>query len=81
MLNRGNAEIHFWQAPSEEVARALASQSSCYIRTKNIEELYAEFKKQNVPFGYELTDQPWGMKEMQVNEPYGIAIRFGEQIS
>lgn len=80
ILSRDNAEIQFWQAPSKEEAKTIAVQSSCYIRVKNISELYEEFKGRGVPFGYELTEQPWGMKEMQVNEPYGNAIRFGEQI-
>ncbi|ARN75256.1 bleomycin resistance protein [Oceanicoccus sagamiensis] len=80
IVSRGNAEIHFWQAPSKEEAKAIASQSSCYIRVNHIEELFAEFKQSGAPFGYELAEQPWGMKEMQVNEPYGNAIRFGESI-
>ncbi len=49
-----------------------------YIRVKNISLLYEEFKHRQTPFGYELTQQPWGMNEMQVNDPYGNAIRFGE---
>ena len=81
ILCRGNAEIQFWQTASEEEAKKIAMQSSCYIRVQNISELYAEFKNNDTPFGYELTEQPWGMKEMQVNEPYGNAIRFGEQIA
>ncbi|WP_019340187.1 bleomycin resistance protein [Stutzerimonas stutzeri] len=81
ILCRGNAEIQFWQAPSEEKAKTIAMQSSCYIRVTNITELYKEFKSNGAPFGYELTEQSWGMKEMQVNEPYGNAIRFGEEIA
>ncbi len=81
VLSRDKAEIQFWQVPSEDEARVIAMQSSCYIRVQNISELYAEFKSNDVPFGYELTEQPWGMKEMQVNEPYGNAIRFGEKIA
>lgn len=80
ILCRGNAEIQFWQVSTEEEAKVIAMQSSCYIRVKNISELYEEFKVKDVPFGYELTVQPWGMNEMQVNEPYGNAIRFGEQV-
>jgi hypothetical protein len=32
-------------------------------------------------FRYELTTQPWGMHEMQIDDPYGNAIRFGERVS
>ncbi len=79
IIKRGKTEIHFWQAPTEAEARAIACQSSCYIRVENIEALFAEFKANGAPFAYELTKQPWGMYEMQVNDPYGNAIRFGEQ--
>ena len=75
---REQVEIHFWYAGSEEEARKYGSASSCYIRVKNVSLLYEEFKRRETPFGYELTQQPWGMNEMQVNDPYGNAIRFGE---
>jgi len=77
---RGDVEIHFWDAGPEDDARKYGSVSSCYIRVKNIQPLYEEFKERNAPFGYELTVQPWGMNEMQINDPYGNAIRFGEII-
>ncbi len=79
IVKRGDTEIHFWQAPTENEAKAIACQSSCYIRVKNIEALFTEFKAAGAPFAYELTKQPWGMNEMQINDPYGNAIRFGEQ--
>ena len=79
IVKRGSAEIHFWQAPTEAEAKAIAAQSSCYIRVENIEALFAEFMANGAPFAYELTRQPWGMYEMQVNDPYGNAIRFGEE--
>lgn len=80
ILKRGSAEIHFWQAPTEAEACELGSNSSCYIRVQNIQDLYQEFKTNNAPFRYELTKQPWGMNEMQIDDPYGNAIRFGESI-
>jgi uncharacterized glyoxalase superfamily protein PhnB len=79
IIRRGQAEIHFWQAPTEADAKRIAIQSSCYIRVRNIEPLFEEFKGNGAPFAYELTRQPWGMHEMQVNDPYGNAIRFGER--
>lgn len=80
IVQRGAAEIHFWQTPTEENAREIAMQSSCYIRVANIESLFLEYSQNGVPFGYELARQPWGMNEMQVNDPYGNAIRFGERL-
>ena len=78
ILRRGPAELHFWRTPSEEEARALGRQSSCYIRVENIEPLFKELKERGAPFRYELTRQPWGLNEMQIDDPYGNAIRFGE---
>ena len=80
IVRRGSAEIHFWQASTEEEATKLGSQSSCYIRVENIEPLFEELKTSRSPFRYELTVQPWGMNEMQIDDPYGNAIRFGEPV-
>ena len=79
IVRRGAVEIHFWQAADETVAKELASQSSCYIPVENIYPLFVELKEKGAPFAYELTKQPWGMNEMQVDDPYGNAIRFGER--
>ena len=81
IVRRDSAEIHFWQADTEEEAKAIASQSSCYIRVENIGLLFDELKSKGAPFRYELTEQPWGMLEMQIDDPYGNAIRFGEQLT
>lgn len=80
IVRREAAEIHFWQAESEEEAKKIGRVSSCYIRVENIELLFQELKKKNVTFRYELTKQPWGMNEMQIDDPYLNAIRFGENI-
>lgn len=80
ILKRGHCEIHFWQT-SEEEALNLGRNSSCYIRTSLVDELFSEFKERGVVFRYELVDQPWGMREMQIDDPYGNAIRFGRSVS
>jgi uncharacterized glyoxalase superfamily protein PhnB len=79
-LKRGATEIHFWQTNTEEEANKLGSNSSCYIRVQNIQSLYKEFKQNGATFRYELTKQPWGMNEMQIDDPYLNAIRFGESV-
>ncbi|WP_373997618.1 bleomycin resistance protein [Bdellovibrio bacteriovorus] len=76
-LKRGAAEIHFWKT-TEEAAKSLGRNSSCYIRVENIEVLFEEFKSRGVKFRYELIKQPWGMNEMQIDDPFENAIRFGE---
>ncbi|MNL06365.1 Bleomycin resistance protein [compost metagenome] len=78
IVKRGAAEIHFWQTPTENEATELGSESSCYIRVQNINALFAEFKEKGATFRYELKKQPWGMNEMQIDDPYMNAIRFGE---
>jgi uncharacterized glyoxalase superfamily protein PhnB len=79
IVQRGQAEIHFWQAATEAAAKAIGNQSSCYIRVENIEALYTELQRNGAAIRYGLTLQPWGMNEMQVDDPYGNAIRFGER--
>lgn len=81
IASREQVEIHFWDAGSEEEAIKYGSASSCYIRVQNIGPLFEELKARKAPFGYELTPQAWGMNEMQINDPYGNAIRFGEVIA
>ncbi len=80
ILKRENAEIHFWQAPTEQGAKDIGQESSCYIRVENISSFFEELKARQTIFRYELTKQPWGMNEMQIDDPYGNAIRFGEEI-
>lgn len=81
IMERGKAEIHFWTAESEAEARRLGAESSCYIRVVGVDELFEEFKRNGVKFRYELMKQPWGMYEMQIDDPYMNAIKFGEVIS
>ncbi len=80
MVRRGAAEIHFWQAESDAAAKKIGSDSSCYIRVQNIGSLFSEYQEKGVTFRYELTQQPWGMHEMQIDDPFLNAIRFGEEI-
>lgn len=77
-VKRGAAEIHFWKAESVEAAREVGILSSCYIRVKNIMPFFEELKSRKVKFRYELQKMPWQMNEMQIDDPFGNAIRFGE---
>lgn len=78
IVKRGAAEIHFWEAKTEADARKVASESSCYIRIKNIHSFFEEIKSRNTQFRYELQRMPWGMHEFQVDDIFGNAIKFGE---
>ncbi len=81
IVRRGDAEIHFWQTSNLEEAQTYGSISSCYIQVENIEAIYQEYKARNVVFRYELERKPWGMNEMQIDDPFGNAIRFGEALN
>ena len=78
IVKRGSAEIHFWQAGDAAEAKIIGSQSSCYIRVKNVSKLFADLKARDTKFRYELQLMPWGMNEFQVDDPYGNAIKIGE---
>ncbi len=80
IVKRGDAEIHFWQTPTEQQAKKLGSDSSCYNRVKQIEPIFKELKLKGASFRYELEEKAWGMNEMQIDDPFGNAIRFGEII-
>lgn len=80
ILKRDSTELHFWKCPDQKTAKALAEQSSCYFKVSNIKPLFEAFKSTGTEFGYELEEKPWGMNEMQVNDPDGNAIRFGEPL-
>jgi uncharacterized glyoxalase superfamily protein PhnB len=80
IARRGPVEIHFWDAGSEEEAKHYGGASSCYIRVRHIGLLYEELQRRQAPFRHALKLQPWGMNEMQVDDPYGNAIRFGESV-
>ena len=80
IVRRASAEIHFWQADTEELARHDGDASSCHIRATGIEGLDQELKARGAKFRYGLTKQLWGMNEMQIDDPDGNAIRFGEAV-
>ncbi len=81
IVRRGPVELHFWQAASESAAKEIGRASSCYIRVTNIVPFFEELRSRKAPFRYELKKQPWGMNEMQIDDPYGNAIKFGEAVN
>lgn len=81
LMKRGEAEIHFWLADDEFTAKSIGENSSCYIRVQGVDGLFEEFKAKGAPFRYELKKRPWGMMEMQIDDPFGNAIRFGESFN
>ena len=76
MVRRDKAEIHFL-GYEPGVAKEVGSFSSAYIYPEDIDKLADEFRAAGVAFRYGPEDKPWGMYEMQIDDPCGTAIRFG----
>jgi catechol 2,3-dioxygenase-like lactoylglutathione lyase family enzyme len=47
------------------------------IFTKDVDALHAEYVKRGAIIKMAPTDMPWGLREMQVQDPDGNVIRFG----
>ena len=73
IVSRDDAEIHFWKCED----RHIAENTSCYVRTSDIQILYKEFTNRGLTLK-EPVIQPWGMKELYVVDPHGNLLKFGE---
>lgn len=49
------------------------------IQVWEIDDLYDLFKKQNIPFKQELTDQSWGHRTFSILEPNGLTLYFFQE--
>ena len=76
MMKRDNAEVHFL-GYSEKDAKAYGAVTSIYIYPENMDELAKELRDRGAEFRYGPEDKPWGMYEMQIDDPSGTAVRFG----
>jgi len=73
ILRRPGIEIHFWLTDKRE----FCENSSVYVRGGGIDDLYAEYRKSNVPKLMPIVDRPWGMREFYIHDPHGNLLRFG----
>lgn len=76
VLSRDGAEIHFAYCKD----RHIAENTSCYIRTDDIQALYEEFSAKGV-YVEPPVERDWGMKELYVHDPHGNLLKFGQSIS
>jgi catechol 2,3-dioxygenase-like lactoylglutathione lyase family enzyme len=77
ILRRDGVELHFWQCGD----RRIAENSSCYLRTMDVDGLHASF---GTPKGGKIMppeDRAWGMREFYVMDPSGNLLRFGQLIA
>ena len=75
IVARGDVELHFWACDD----RAVAEQTSCYIRTPDVDALYGAFARAGETPLRPPEDRPWGMREFYVWDPNGNLLRFGER--
>ncbi|MEP3211068.1 MAG: VOC family protein [Maribacter sp.] len=77
VIARDKIEIHFWKCND----KIHPEHTSCYIRVKDVDGLYAEMKKAGVvhPNGA-LRDQPWRIREFAILDEDGNMIKFGENL-
>ncbi len=52
-----------------------------YIRTPDVDAMYAEMVERGTEIDYTLCNQPWGMREFGVQDPDGHDIGFGQPIA
>ncbi|MDR6197109.1 VOC family protein [Siphonobacter sp. SORGH_AS_0500] len=79
MVRKDQIEIHFFVFTELDPAQ---NYGQVYIRTEQIEALYASLVDQNVsihPAGA-LQRKPWGPKEFSLLDPDSNLLTFGEQM-
>lgn len=76
LLKKNHSEIHFFFYPGLDIDY---NYGQVYIRVKNIEELYKEYRK-NIDFqpGDMLHLKPCGQKEFSVRDPDNNLLTFGQ---
>jgi len=74
ILYRDDVQIHFSPCDNEEVAQ----NSSCYVRTPDINALHAEFTASGVERLTNVEHKPWNMLEFHVADSSGNLLRFGQ---
>ena len=76
---RDNVGIQFTTAPAGFDARSYPGWT--YLFTERIDELYAEYQGRRVKIVRPLETHTHGMREFQVEDLNGFALRFGQYLS
>ncbi|MFI5011844.1 MAG: bleomycin resistance protein [Hyphomicrobiales bacterium] len=75
IVRRDGVELHFWKCAD----RALAEQSSAYLRAADADALRATMLKASEGGRIsEIEDRTWKMREFYVWDPNGNLLRFGQ---
>jgi catechol 2,3-dioxygenase-like lactoylglutathione lyase family enzyme len=75
IVHRDSVELHFWKCED----RALAEQSSAYLRVADIDAVHAHMLKAAEGGRIsQVQDRAWKMREFYVWDPNGNLLRFGQ---
>jgi catechol 2,3-dioxygenase-like lactoylglutathione lyase family enzyme len=82
IVSRGNLVVHFFAEPGLDPSK---SDSGCYWRVKDADELHRQFAALGLPPAGipRLTaprDEPWGMREFMLVDPSGNLVRIGHDL-
>ncbi len=82
IARREGATLHLRRATAPEQVRGngAADVWDAYVRCTGVDELAAEFQLRGVPLERGPEDKPYGMRELEVLDPDGYALCFGEEI-
>ena len=77
-IARDRAQLHVssFQGQDGHVGKA-----SVYVFVDDVDSLYAELMKNNVPVPRPPIDQTWGTREIAIRDPDRNVIMFGQRIS
>lgn len=79
LLERDGQEIHFFLEQGDPAHGHGHSHFSAYIRASGLDELHVSI--QSAGLAVELPSvRPWGQKEMEIIDPDGSLLRFGEAL-
>ena len=78
VLKLQEQELQFWLTADA----ALAESSSCYVRVRGVEALYADYaaNPELLRPEHALAVRAWGMNEFYVLDPDGNLLKFGEPV-
>jgi len=79
ILKCDEQEIHFFLEEGDHTYGHGHSHFSAYIRAAGLEELYQTLKNAGVSLDPP-SSRPWGLKELEVIDPDGSLLRFGEPL-
>lgn len=78
ILTNGTFEVHYYNCDDPHLPMV----TSCYLRVKDIDALYAKIEPMGVihPNG-KIADREWGVREFVVVDPDGNIFRVGQLLS